>query len=284
MKTLRQIAGALRAFAHASRRWVRMHPWLAVIALLVLCAGLALWWLTRPGRPLGRVDGAWYRSQVNGDLYVGLDPSYPPFAEWTPDGIAGIEADIARELGRRWGVETSILIMGYDALYDALYTGQVDFLIAGLRVDPSRTEWVHYSVPYFDAGQVLVSRRAAPVQSMAELDGGSVAVELASAGDTGAQRWQRRLQALEIVHYLLPQEALDAMRAGQVDAALVDTISARQYADVHPDVVLADTTTVPDRYVIAVRKGDFRMAHEIDQALDAMHEDGTLDAILARWL
>ena len=266
------------------RRWTRQHPRLALAALLVIAAGFAAWRLTRPGAPFGPQDGTWLRVQINGDLYVGIDPSYPPFAEWTPEQIVGIEADLAREIGRRLGVETHILIMGYDSLYDALYTGSVDMLIAGLHPDSTLTHWVYYSQPYYDAGQVLVSPREEPISDMRALDGKAVAVEMASSGDAAAQRWARRLRALVIERYLLPQDAMRAVEEGQAAAALVDTVSARLYLPAHPRLVMAAETTVAEPYAIAMRRGDFRLTAHVEQALEAMRADGTLAAIIARWL
>ncbi len=273
-----------RSLLGVSRRWARQHPQLALAALLVIAASLAAWRLTRPGARFGPQDGTWRRVQINGDLYVGLDPSYPPFAEWTPEQIVGIEADLAREIGRRLGVETHILIMGYDSLYDALYTGNVDMLIAGLHPDSTLTHWVYYSQPYFDAGQVLVSPREEPVSDMRALDGKTVAVELAASGDAEARRWARRLRALTVERHLLPQDAMRAVEEGQAAAALVDTISARQYLPAHPALVMAAETTVAEPYVIAMRRGDFRLTAHVEQALKAIKADGTLDEIIARWL
>lgn len=267
-----------------SRRWIRQHPRLAGSALILLVALGGLWALTRPGMPLGPVDLTWRRMQINGDFYVGIDPSYPPFAEWTPDRIIGIEPDIARELGRRMGVETSILIMGYDGLYDALYTGEVDLILAGLRVDPLYAGWVHYTAPYFDAGQVLIARRDAPYLDMSDLDGKTLAVEIASLGDQAAQRWQRRLDRLDIARHMLPQDAMAAVERGDADAALVDTISARLYLQKHPALVQAGRTTAPDEYVIAIRDANYRLIDSVGRALDGMRADGTLDQIINEWL
>lgn len=268
----------------AIKRWGRRHGRLKLALVVVAAAALAVWALTRPGMPLGPADLTWHRMQVNKDFYVGIDPSYPPFAEWTPEAIVGIEPDVARELGARLGVNTSILIMGYDGLYDALYTGEVDLVLAGLRVDPLYTEWVHYSPPYFDAGQVLVSRADAPYPNMDALEGKRLAVEIASAGDQAAQRWQRRLDSLFIQRVLLPEDALRAVEAGEVDAALVDTISARLYLQDHPGLVRAAETTAPDEYVIALRDANYRLIEAVEDALAEMQADGTLDAIIERWL
>jgi len=266
--------------------WLRRHRRRAAAALLALLAlaALALVLLTRPGAPFGPIDLTWHRIQVNRDLYVGLDPSYPPFAEWTPERIEGIEADIAREIARRLDVEPQLLIMGYDGLYDALYTGYVDFVIAGLRPSAAHNEWVYYSAPYFDAGQILVSPVDAPIERMADLEGKTVAVELASAGDVAARRWSRRLDTLHITHVLLPDEALQAVADGEAHAALIDAVSARLYLDAYPGLRMAAQTAVPEPYVIAMREENYRLTEAVEGILRDMKADGTLDRIITRWL
>lgn len=271
-------------FAASLKRWLCQHPRLTLAGLMVLLGAGLSWHLTRPGAPFGPQDGTWRRIQINRDLYVGMDPSYPPFAEWTPEQIVGIEADLAREIGRRLGAQTHILIMGFDSLYDALYTGTVDMVIAGLQPNESLAEWVYYTQPYFDAGQVLVSPISAPLDDMRQLEGKTLAVEIASAGDQTAQRWARRLRSLTVQRFLLPQEAMQAVQNGQAAAALIDTISAYQYLAQHPDLHMAGRVTVSAPYVIALRKANFRLTTEVERTLKALKADGTLDAILARWL
>jgi ABC-type amino acid transport substrate-binding protein len=277
----------LVAYRESFARWfgrVSRHPRVTLVVLIALALLATGWALTRPGAWLGPQDLTWHRIQVNRDLYVGIDPSYPPFAEWTPEQIVGLEADLAREIARRLGVQPQILIMGYDGLYDSLYVGQVDMVISGLHVDPGRTDWVYYSRPYYDAGQILVSRADAPVQTIRQLDGKTVAVELASAGDLAAQQWQRRLHALHVERFMLPDDAMQAVQTGDTDAALVDTVSARLYLEQHDGLAMATRTTIPDGYVIAMRRQNYRLTSAVDRLLADMTADGTLDAIIARWL
>ncbi|HVO69294.1 MAG TPA: ABC transporter substrate-binding protein [Aggregatilineaceae bacterium] len=277
----------LVALRKSIARWhgrIRQHPRVTFVALIAAALLVAGWGLTRPGAWLGPQDLTWHRIQVNRDLYVGIDPSYPPFAEWAPEQIDGLEADLAREIARRLAVQPQILIMGFDGLYDSLYVGQVDMVISGLHVDPGRTDWVYYSRPYFDAGQILVSRTDAPVQTIRQLDGKTVAVELASAGDMAAQQWQRRLHALHVERFMLPDDAMQAVQTGEADAALVDTISARLYLKQREGLAMAARTTVPDGYVIAMRRQDYRLTSAVDRMLANIIADGTLDVIIARWL
>ena len=265
-------------------QWAQRHPRLALASLGMLgtiAAGLAfVWYATLPGHLWGRQDGTWYRIHVNRDLYVGLEIGYPPFTEWTPEQINGIEADLARELGRRLDVQPQLLIMGFDGLYDSLHTGYVDMLISGIKPDPTLDEWVHYSAPYYDAGQVLVSLAAAPVNHIRQLEGRAIAVELASEGEIEAERWTRRLDSLEIQRYLLPDETMEAVLNGEADAALVDTISARLYTRDHPELVMAQKLTTHEPFVIAMRDGDFLLTEAIEDILAAMQADGTLERII----
>jgi ABC-type amino acid transport substrate-binding protein len=284
MDDLIQLRHTLTQVAARGREWMRRHPRLVFAGVVIALVAFTAWRLTRPGALFGPQDGTWRRVQINKDLYVGIDPHYEHFAEWTEEQIIGLEADIAREIGRRLGVEPQLLITGYDGLYDSLYIGERDMIISGLRVNPELTDWVYYTRSYFDAGQILVSRADDPSQDMRALDGKTVAVEMVSAGDEEARRWERRLHSLTIARYMLPDEAMQAVQRGEADAALVDTISARLYVREHTDLVMADKTTVSDGYVIAMRKANFRLTAEVEKVLTAMIEDGTLDEIIARWL
>src|SRR5690606_5280983 len=124
----------------------------------------------------------------------------------------------------------------------------------------------------------------APYPDMAALEGKRLAVEIASAGDQAAQRWQRRLDTLHVERYLLPEDALAAVTQGEVDAALVDAITAQEYLYAHPGLVRAAETTTPDEYVIAMRRANYRLIEAVEASLADMKADGTLDAIIEQWL
>ena len=129
------------------------------------------------------------------ELRVGVDPSSPPFAAIGEDGLFGLEIDLAHELGTRIGLPVRFVALGYDGLYDALKTDQVDALIAGLTIDNTRLRDVHYSQPYFNAGLVLVSDNE--IAQMKDLPGNRLAYEFGSEGDSEARTWLRRIFSFE---------------------------------------------------------------------------------------
>ncbi|HLY27142.1 MAG TPA: transporter substrate-binding domain-containing protein [Aggregatilineales bacterium] len=250
----------------------------ALLCLLLVGMLLYDWQQSQPYN-----DGTWARVLATGVLTVGMDASYPPFADVRGTQPEGLDVDIANEIGRRLGVKVQIANMGFDGLYEALKDQQVDALISALPVDPTRVGTVLYSRSYVDAGQAIVSRDGR-YPDMASLDGRTLAVEYGSEGDETARLWQRRLHVLKIVHFTTADDALNALQQGQADAALCDTITTRLYIAKHPGLVISPELVTHSPYAAATRTSSYDLAGAINDALDAMQKDGTLTVILDRWL
>jgi polar amino acid transport system substrate-binding protein len=215
---------------------------------------------------------------------VGIDISDPPFAS-EPDGhtLVGFDIDLAHTLAERLGVQLQIKALGYDGLYDALKVGTVDSLISALSINPAYYGDVIYSTPYFDNGVVIASTNPL-FQHMADLDGKRVAVEYGSTADQTLRLWARRLHWIDVQHYPATDIALDAARAGQADAALGDAITIHLYSRIRSGLTISADSITSDPYAIAVRRDSPFLADAINKALDSIRIDGTLDAIIARWL
>jgi ABC-type amino acid transport substrate-binding protein len=159
-----------------------------------------------------RRDGAtWERIQETGVLRVGLDPTFPPFE--TADGVPlqGLDVDLAEAIAADLGLTVEFVYFGYDGLYDALATQQVDVLISALVITIERTRDFAYSDPYFNAGEILIVPADSPVREMADLANRSLAVELGAQGHVEATIWERRLTDLTILPYNTPDEAITAV-------------------------------------------------------------------------
>lgn len=219
-----------------------------------------------------------------GELRIGIDASYPPFAIPTESGLAGMEIDIGNAIGEHLGVSVRFINIGFDGLYDSLSTNQVDILLSQLIVNPLRMSEVFYTRPYFDAGLVLLTDANAPMESMHDLPNHSLAYEFGSDGDNEMRFWQRRIGEFEPRPYELPQHALDAVRLGEADSALVDAITARTYLREHPDWQATYVYVTNLHYAIAIQipRGDILGA--IDSALAELMANGTIPQIIDRWM
>ncbi len=236
-----------------------------------------------------RSDDTWERIREVGVLRVGMDASFPPFEYVAADGtLAGFDVDLARELGRRLGVEIEFVAnLPLDGLYDALEVNRVDVVISALVVNPDRMSDFGYSAHYFDAGQVLALSPSVPsaggeiIEEMGDLDGCTLAVEFGTQGDMEARKWTRRLPDLTVTHYETAAEALMAVTAGEANAALVDHVSALMAGG---GLTIVEQSVVEELYAVGVHRRSRYLLRAINDVLAEMAEDGTLDALVDEWL
>ena len=284
-------------------RWV-------VIGVIILILGAVALGLLARGR--GH-DKTLEQVQATGELRVGLDASFPPFESLDADGnIVGFDADLAHAIAARLGAEPVFVNVGFDGLYDALWAGRVDVIISGLPYDPRRTQDVNYSTPYFNAGQVLVVRADDVPNGNAGIPNGSagipipaegiptrsagiptrsagipiparIAVEWGSLADMEARRLQGTVGDIETLPQPTAQDALNALVAGQADAAITDAVSAYQFMGGSDGEVRIAEVLTDEPYVIATRVKSRRLAQAIDDALTDLRDSGALDELIETW-
>jgi ABC-type amino acid transport substrate-binding protein len=254
------------------------------LGLLILTGSLLVAALAACGSP---VDTTWERLEETRTLRVGMDASFPPFASITPDGaLAGLDVDLAWEISERLGFQPRFVPnLPYDGLYDALTADHVDVVISALPVDPSRTEDYAYSRPYFDAGQVLVvGTGQEEIASVSDLGGRRLAVVLGTVGDREGRRWARRLAGLVVIQYRTPREALQAVVQGETEAALVDHVSALDAMADEDGLTTVGDPVIEVPYACAMRRDSVQLLDAVNEALAAMEDDGTMEALIAKWL
>jgi polar amino acid transport system substrate-binding protein len=219
-----------------------------------------------------------------GVLRVGIDPSNPPFAYYSNNDIIGLEIDLANLVAERLGVEIAWVALGFDGLYDALRSDRADIIIASVTPDPLRRNDAIYSRPYYDAGLVLVSPTARRIDQMNELDSQRLTYAFGSQAHTESDRWLRRVAPYITLPYELPTYALDAVRLGAANAALVSATDAQVYGRLHTSWQWTATYITHQPYVIAVNTQQGQLASTLDTLLATLEADATLAMLRERWL
>ena len=220
------------------------------------------------------------------DFVVATNPEFPPF-EFVGDSgeIEGIDADIINAIIKKIDENNTCVIeaMEFDALIPALVSGRINVAIAGMSVNEERKLSVNFTDPYFDAVQAIIVKEGSDITGEADLAGKKIGVQMGTTGDLyvtdnieGAviSRFSKGLDA-----------AMDVMN-GRLDAVVIDAAPAAEFAKV------SDTLTVlpellnsgNEQYAIALPKGEDETLAAFNKALAELKEDGTIDAILAKYL
>ena len=255
-----------------------------LVGLLLIFVLVALGWhaVARPTPPHHPLPPDTGMAQVgaSGVLRVAMDASYPPFAVATADGsLHGFDVDLARAIAVRLNVTTSLLNISEDGLPDALIANQADVVISEQRPDPRLR--LAYSVPYYNAGQVLlVAGNNRQVTSFADLRQQTVGVELGSDAD----EWLRRQQTTPVLvkHYGAVAAAINDLTAGAIAAFVTDAPTAAGLLRQGDGVRLVGPALTQDPYVVAAAPQNLSLIRAVDQALAALQADGTLQALLTK--
>lgn len=219
-----------------------------------------------------------------GAIVVGVDASYPPFALDDGDSMRGLDIDLARAIAAELDLPVRFLNIGFYALHDALISGQVDILVSALRIDPARMDDLRYTQSYFDNGLVLVRAADDPLSDVNTLTNGRIAYEYASSAEGQVRVWEENGQSIARLPYELPQYALDALRLGQADAAIVDATTARLYLSAQREWQARYERLTHEPYAIALRIDRADAWQLVDAALETLIESGELARIIDKWL
>ena len=259
-----------------ARRWV--------FCLVMVALALAAWLLVRGLLPVDEIRD---RILETGVLRVCTDPSWPPFESVDPTTgqVVGLDADLAHLLAPRLapGVRAEFVVVGFDSLYDALTARRCDVVLSALPYEAARTRDVSYSISYFNAGPVIVVRDGMEgIEAVQDLAGRVVGVEWGYVPE-GEPKEKLILQQIGLRRYDTAGDALRALQAGELEAAIVDRISALAYLHQCEGLRVAGEPVVDVNYCIPVRPDAVLLIEEINHILLEMRTDGTLDRLQDKW-
>lgn len=264
--------------AAAPRRLTRTKSIALLMALATAVALVLLFQFIR-----GSVPPDIGRAFPSGEIVVGVDASFPPFALDNGETIQGLDIDLARVIAAELNLPVRFRNIGFYALHDALISGQVDILVSALRVDPARMDELRYTRSYFDNGLVIARADDATQADTESLATARIAYEYASSAESQIRAWAEHGLSIQRLPYELPDYALDALRLGLADRAIVDATTLRLYLRNHRHWQPRYEYITHELYAIAIRIDRVDALKLIDSALESLIASGELATIIDQW-
>lgn len=217
-------------------------------------------------------------------LRVGTEPTFAPF-EFQKEGskeYTGFDMDLARAIGKQMGYKVEIQNMGFDALIPALNAGNIDMVAAGMSITEERQKAVTFSDPYYTSGLiVMVNKDNTEVKSIKDLEGKRIAVQIGTTGENKA----RTVKDAKVTAYNTNTEAALELQNKGVDAVINDSPVVGYYLAQggNKTAMTVGDVMEAEQYGLAVKKGNDKLAGEINKALAELKKNGEYDKIYKTW-
>lgn len=219
-------------------------------------------------------------------LVVAMELAYPPFETRDEAGeAAGISVDLMKAFGEYAGREIRIENTAWDGLIPSLQTGTADLVISSMTIRPDREEQVDFSDPYANALLAVLVSKDSGVSSVEDLnqEGKKLAVK---SGSTGHLYAESSLEKAELT--VLPDESacVTEVAQGRADGFIYDQLTIYRNWQKNPDTTDAIFIPFqePEKWGIAVRKGNRELLNEVNAFLKEFKEEGGYDKLAATWL
>ena len=129
------------------------------------------------------------------------------------------------------------------------------------------------------AGGVSAAQK---VESKDDLAGATIGVQLGTTGDLDASDYEKDGSTVE--RYSKGSEAVQALKAGQIDCVIIDSQPAQKFAENNDDLKILDEPFEEEEYAICLKKGNDELLDKINGALKELKEDGTIDSIMDNYI
>ena len=220
----------------------------------------------------------------SGKLVNGLDDAYPPMSYRADDNtLIGWDVDYGNAIAKKLGIEIEWTPADFAGIITGVQTKKYDIALSALTITDERAEMVDFSDDYFYSGATVIIREdsVGDIQSIKDLEGKTVAVQLGSSSETKIAD----LDYIEDVktYSTITDELLD-LKNGRVDA-VVEGLPVAMYYSAQTDGIMAVETIDSYPYGVAFNKDEDGQALRAawNAAMQDLKEDGTLDKITQKW-
>ena len=271
----------------------------------ILCLVLALMMVAACGAALASCK------KDDNVLVMATNAAFPPYEYKEGDKIVGIDAEIAKAIADKLGMELRIEDVEFGAVLTGVEQGKYDMGMAGITVTDERKAKMDFSNTYATGIQVIIVNDGSAITSLDDLfvfdaEGNPTAlkntnikigVQQDTTGDIyssdAVENWgfndlneDDSIKTDRVVRYKTGAEAVAALKSNKVDCVIIDNEPAKSFvaANTGIHILAGDNEYAIEDYAICVKKGDTELLEKINKALDELKADGTIDKIINKYI
>ena len=217
---------------------------------------------------------------------VATDATWPPM-EFVDENrqVVGYDIDLMRAVAEAAGFQVEFRNTAWDGIFAGLANGDYDAVISSVTITDERKATMDFSIPYINAGQVLIVAQATSgVTTVGDLVGKRVGAQI---GTTGAFEIEA-VAGVTLVTYDELGLAIADLANGRIDGVVADTPIAADYvlqsAEYSGRLKIVGEPFTDEYYGIAVRRGNSELLALMNKGLEAVLASDLPRQLEDKWL
>ena len=226
-----------------------------------------------------------------GELHMATNAAFPPY-EMTSDGegydgYEGIDVEVAAKIAEKLGLKLVIDDMEFGSVITSVQSGKADMAMAGLTVTEERKQNVDFTDSYATGVQVVIVPEDSDIATVDDLandkmigvqDGTTGYIYCSDTVENGGYGEDH------VTSYTNGAMAIEALKAGKVDAVVIDNEPAKQFVAVNEGLKILDTEYIVENYAIGISKDNPALCEAVNKALNELIDDGTVKQIVDKYI
>jgi len=217
-------------------------------------------------------------------LVMATSADFPPYEYVDGKDCVGIDIEIAQAIADKLGMKLDINNVEFSSVVAGVATGKYNMGMSGITVTDERKLSVDFSDSYTTAVQAVVVKEDSGYNSIDDVvkkEGFMIGVQLSTTGDMYVTD---DYGEEHVTQYKTGADAIQALATDKIDAVVIDIEPAKAYVAANDGLKVLDTAYVEEEYAIALNKDNTELNEKINNALNELIEDGTVQKIIDSYI
>ena len=221
-----------------------------------------------------------------GKLIMATNAYFQPYEYYEGNKIVGIDAEIAEAVAKKLGLELEIQDVEFASIIAGVQSGKYDMGMAGMTVTDERKQSVNFSKTYATGIQAIIVKEGSPITDIDTLLSGeySIGVQTGTTGDIYISGDIGEENEDKVVRFSKGNDAVIALSTDKIDAVVIDNEPAKNFVAANSGLTILETPYSVEDYAICFNKNNTELRDEVDKALQELTDDGTIPAIIEKYI
>ncbi|MCO4319423.1 transporter substrate-binding domain-containing protein [Phyllobacterium sp. 21LDTY02-6] len=232
-------------------------------------------------------------------MVVATNSSWPPQSYLDDNNeMVGFDIDMAKEIGKRLGVEVSFETPDWATLTGGRWQGRYDVGVGSVTPTKARANVIDFASIYYYSPYVYVVHKDSKAASVNDLNGKVIGVETATTSEDFIRRQleidapglppiEYKIEPGEVRTFADSMLPFDDLRLGdgvRLDAVIAPEQTAQNaIKNGYPVRIIEGEYAFREPLVVIAEKGDPEWTAKVGETIAAIKADGTLAKLTTKW-